>query len=445
MKKWALLLFLIAIPVLAQSVDSMQLKVDALGDSIQTLGRRMEKIEERWVEIGKDAEASRKYGDRTVAIVLAVGALIVGALVMYGVINTLRVERDLKEIRGMKEKAETDCKAIKTIREEIEAIAKKIDYMNQGYHYSSQKKYKEALEAFENAIKEDPKNANAWFQKGNCLSKLGRYEEALNAFDEAIRLKSNFAEAHNNRGTALSKLNRLEESLKAHEQAIKIKPDSANAYYNRGVTLDELGRHEEALKAFDKAIRSKPDFTDAHYNRGVTLDELGHYEKALKAFDEAIRLKPDFAEAYYNRGVTLRKLGRHEEALKAYDEAIRLKPDYADAYSNRASALGKWGVTLKGKQAREKFVEARKNAEKAIELSKGETGYYNLACAQARLGDLDEALGSLRKSKESGEDFPGNAHAWEDDDFTPLRKGKYRKRFIEIVDEKPKPSKNKKK
>jgi tetratricopeptide (TPR) repeat protein len=105
--------------------------------------------------------------------------------------------------------------------------------------------------------------------------------------------------------------------------------------------------------------------------------------------------------------------------------------------------------TLKNKEASEKFKDAKKSAQKAIELSKGKKGYYNLACTQARLGELEEALGSLAKAKEiKGKEFYP-AHAWEDDDLAPLRKPPYRKKFIEIFgpppEAKPKSTKPKKK
>jgi tetratricopeptide (TPR) repeat protein len=45
-----------------------------------------------------------------------------------------------------------------------------------------------------------PRNAFAWYNKGNMLTKRGDYTEAINAFSNALGIKSDLAEAYYNRG-----------------------------------------------------------------------------------------------------------------------------------------------------------------------------------------------------------------------------------------------------
>lgn len=56
--------------------------------------------------------------------------------------------------------------------------------------------YENALSYFENAVKKNPRYAEAYFQVGYCNGELGRYTEAIEAFKQAIRIKPDYAEAH---------------------------------------------------------------------------------------------------------------------------------------------------------------------------------------------------------------------------------------------------------
>jgi tetratricopeptide (TPR) repeat protein len=63
--------------------------------------------------------------------------------------------------------------------------------------------YAEAIKAYDKAIRLDPNDAAAWYNKGLALSDQGKYDEALKAYDEAIRLNPDFAKAWYAKGAAL--------------------------------------------------------------------------------------------------------------------------------------------------------------------------------------------------------------------------------------------------
>lgn len=48
--------------------------------------------------------------------------------------------------------------------------------------------YNGALEAYNNAIGNDPQNSYVWYGIGNALRQLGMYNEAIKAFDKAIEI-----------------------------------------------------------------------------------------------------------------------------------------------------------------------------------------------------------------------------------------------------------------
>ncbi|MEE9223158.1 MAG: ATPase domain-containing protein [Thermoplasmata archaeon] len=64
----------------------------------------------------------------------------------------------------------------------------------------------EALEACERRIRENPEEADAWFVKGLCLSRLERYEDAIVALNEATRLNFEYPGLWIVKGKVYSKL-----------------------------------------------------------------------------------------------------------------------------------------------------------------------------------------------------------------------------------------------
>ncbi len=76
--------------------------------------------------------------------------------------------------------------------------------------------------------------------RGKALHELKRFEEALGSYAQALKINPRFAEAYNNRGATLQELKRFEEALDSYAQALKIKPDFAQTYFNLGIVLQEL-------------------------------------------------------------------------------------------------------------------------------------------------------------------------------------------------------------
>jgi tetratricopeptide (TPR) repeat protein len=204
-----------------------------------------------------------------------------------------------------------------------------------GWYYAEADLYKEAVDAFKQAIMIKPVFAEAHYSLGVTYGNLGMYREAIEAYKQAIRIKPDYAEAHYNLGVTYGKgLGMYKEALEAYKQAIRIKPDFALAHYNIGVTYGKLGMYKEAIEAYKQVIRIKPDYADAHNNLGFIYDKLGMYKEAIEACKQAIRIKPDYADAHLNLSVTYGKLGMYKEAIEACKQAIRIKPDCAEAHLN---------------------------------------------------------------------------------------------------------------
>ena len=68
----------------------------------------------------------------------------------------------------------------------------KIDHFKRGNEFNGQGRFFEAIQEYDKAIEKKP-SAAAWYNKGTVLYNLGRPEDAIRAFDEAIRLDPKIA------------------------------------------------------------------------------------------------------------------------------------------------------------------------------------------------------------------------------------------------------------
>ena len=206
-----------------------------------------------------------------------------------------------------------------------------------------ERRFDEALAAFDNAIALKADYAQAYNGRGIVLASVNRLAEAVGSFDRAIALNPDYAEAHNNRALVLQDLGRLEEALTSLDRAIALQPGNARAHNNRGVVLHGLKRDAGALASHDKAIALETDYAEAHYNRGIVLHELDRLDDALASFDRAVALKPAYAAAHNNRGSVLHDLNRLDEALAAFDKALALTGGFAEACLNKSYCLLRMG------------------------------------------------------------------------------------------------------
>jgi hypothetical protein len=129
-----------------------------------------------------------------------------------------------------------------------------------------------------------------WIKEANALSDAGKYEESLQAYDQAIKIDPIDAEAWNNKGVALNKLVRHSEALAAYEKAIAIDSQYAEAWNNRGIVLCMQGKYNEALQSINKAISINSNLAEAWNAKGLALDYLGQSTEAEANFAKAKEL-----------------------------------------------------------------------------------------------------------------------------------------------------------
>ncbi|MGP0564642.1 MULTISPECIES: tetratricopeptide repeat protein [unclassified Nitrospina] len=116
-------------------------------------------------------------------------------------------------------------------------------------------KWPEAVEAFQQALKEQPDNN--WIQAnlGVALSRSERNMEALLAFEKALQMGYDNAEFRYLRGLTFAKVNLLADAAKEIELALEMDSQLKFADYDLGLIYEHMGAHDKALAQVTKLYR----------------------------------------------------------------------------------------------------------------------------------------------------------------------------------------------
>ena len=103
---------------------------------------------------------------------------------------------------------------------------------------------------------------------------MNRSREAIPAFDEAIRLNPKAAVSHRLRGLARFDVGDTANAENDFDEAVQREPNNARNYYNRGRCRRLLKRHDEALADQNRAIKLDAKYRLAFQERGNVYDAL---------------------------------------------------------------------------------------------------------------------------------------------------------------------------
>ncbi|HZB47237.1 MAG TPA: tetratricopeptide repeat protein, partial [Pyrinomonadaceae bacterium] len=195
-----------------------------------------------------------------------------------------------------------------------------------GVKYGRAGRYREAVEAFREAVLYQPDHGDAHFSLGHALYDLGRWAEAAESFKRAVALDPKDTEAFNYLGAAYFRQGLYDRAIEAYKGAILVKPNLADVRYNIANAFYKLGRYEPALLYYKEVSYIGSRSAQLFNDMGVAYAEWGRYAEATDAFKRATGQDSDDAYAHNNLALSYFFQGQHEEAAKAFERATRLAP-----------------------------------------------------------------------------------------------------------------------
>lgn len=216
-----------------------------------------------------------------------------------------------------------------------------------------------------------------WKQKGNALEASGKTKDALTAYENALKKNPDDSETLVKIGkqyadmmTSLTGAARKEagrKSLEFSRKALAVDPKSPNSHLavalSLGKNTDFMGSKEklqasrEIKTEADIALRLNPKSDYAHHVLGRWNQEMagiggtsrliaeaiygavpkGSYEEALRHFDTARKLMPKRLIHQIEYGRTLAMMGNNEDAKKEIQKGLDMPNRDADDADYKAS------------------------------------------------------------------------------------------------------------
>jgi tetratricopeptide (TPR) repeat protein len=163
-------------------------------------------------------------------------------------------------------------------------------------------------------------NADAVRTNNRGVALMGQQftDRAADAFAEAMKKDPKLAQAAINEGIALLTLQKLDESKKALRAALDLNPDSAQAWYNLGLAQHAGNELDAALESFQHAVKLDPRDTDSYYFEGVCYAELKEFDKAIAIFLEALKIDPNHASSEFQLARALQRSGNTPDAKEHF-------------------------------------------------------------------------------------------------------------------------------
>lgn len=137
-------------------------------------------------------------------------------------------------------------------------------------------------------------------QEGQRLMWDRKYEEAKRKFEEAIKADSKDIEAYKGLAEVCGYLEDQKGAASALDRGIGSNPDNSELWKIKANLLFASGNLEEALESYGKALEINPEDHSLYSDMAMVYISENNHEKAKKIFEESIEKNPNSFKVYEN-------------------------------------------------------------------------------------------------------------------------------------------------
>ncbi|CAD8214577.1 unnamed protein product [Paramecium octaurelia] len=218
-------------------------------------------------------------------------------------------------------------------------------------------KYKESISQYDQALKLNPLNQEAF--KYKCIrykyiirnffiTQLGLNEKSIQCCNYYMELNQQDTEIYYRKGMSLQFLNQCEEALTFYDQALQFTYQSIqnNQVLNHHSSIVKAqaqipqwlkNQYQDTISSYNEFLQQNPNIFkhllikqsikmqrtfEALNGKGISLHYLKRYQLALDYFVKALKVNASKIKALVNKGICLAQLDRYSEAIVCYDKAI---------------------------------------------------------------------------------------------------------------------------
>lgn len=185
-----------------------------------------------------------------------------------------------------------------------------------------------ALQELVKAKEKNEKDKHIWNALGLTYKERKLYKEAEEAFKEAISIDSKFSEAHNNLGVLYLDEKRYKDAIEAFEKAVSniFYTTPELAYNNMGYAYQMLSDFTSAERNFKEAISLNPSFSLAYTNLATLYMAQKRYKEAESVLLKYLSVFENHIEANYLLAKLYVEMGEIKKAYSYFNNVIKLDP-----------------------------------------------------------------------------------------------------------------------
>jgi len=221
----------------------------------------------------------------------------------------------------------------------------------------------QATQIVQAQLRSNPNSAETYNLLGIIYTSEKRYADANDAFQEALKLAPDSKTTHNNLGNLYVAEQKLDLAEKEFRSVLKSSPSNRDANYNLGLLLLAKGsplqsvahferirpqtvetrfnliraylasgKTTEALQVAQQLSASNKDDVQLHFTLGVLLASAKQYKRAAIELERANALTPETFEILHNLGQAYLRAGDYAKAEVSLNRALKLKSSVETQY-----------------------------------------------------------------------------------------------------------------
>ena len=231
-----------------------------------------------------------------------------------------------------------------------------------GFVHQRAKRLPEALAAFDQSLKQNPRDTNVIRQRAEVLLSLGQFDDAIAGFTKFLELEGPVGDVYRARGSAFAKTNKYREAINDYTMSLQYEP-APNMLKQRGKAY-LLQATQLAKEDFEESLRLNPIDPDARWGLAHAMVMLGDHAGGVAELEKAAAITkraatqfgPPAWPLFFNPATT------YAQALTKLLSDLKLSPErreeLAKQYTTRAVELLADAHRLAGTKFHKGFVEA---------------------------------------------------------------------------------------
>jgi arylsulfatase A-like enzyme/Tfp pilus assembly protein PilF len=223
-------------------------------------------------------------------------------------------------------------------------------------------------------------------QQAQAFELEAKYADAERVYREIVAEIPDSPESYVNLAIVQARQNRFDQAIATLDLGIARIPDSEILLVRLGHTYLVTGRVKEALATMEKVLVLNPQNVDALTVCAGALEATGRKGEARSFYERALAIEPESRHLRMSYAGNLGSAGKLREAIKVYESLIVDFPEEQAFYQFAGIAYSYLG----------EFDRAISLLEQAVAIRPTAIGYFNLALAHEKSGDLRQAIKYFR-------------------------------------------------